>query len=227
MCTRNPRLLSRYFQHLRYNSTFPATESIAPEAAKHLECTNPNHNDLSSFLDYATRINLDKKSTVYVGTHYEYTVQASLRRLGFSLSRVGGASDHGIDLLGTWNLPSSLQPIKVLIQCKALAQKATPALVRELEGAFVGAPSGWRGNQVLALLVTQKESTKGVRDALGRSRWPMGFVLCTNEGKMSQMLWNRRAEEEGLQGTGVGIRYDGNSRNDKEIVLTWRGETIH
>ncbi|TVY34146.1 Uncharacterized protein LSUB1_G006391, partial [Lachnellula subtilissima] len=88
---------------------------------------------------------MDPRSTTYVGTHYEYTVQTALSRLGLSLKRIGGRSDYGIDLIGTWNLPSSLQPLQVLIQCKALASKAEPRVVRELEGAFVGAPTGWRG----------------------------------------------------------------------------------
>jgi len=45
--------------------------------------------------------------------------------------------DYGIDLLGTWSVPSALQPLKVLIQCKAFARKIEPSQARELEGAFV------------------------------------------------------------------------------------------
>ena len=187
---------------------------------------SPNHHDLPSFLEYAARIDLDTKSTVFVGTHYEYTVQTALRRLGMSLKRIGGASDYGIDLLGTWSLPSMSQPLKVLIQCKALARKVDPSQARELEGAFVGAPSGWRGTGVVGLLVSQKSATKGVREALGRSRWPMGYVLCGSDGKILQMVWNRRAEEEGLEGIGVGLKYDGGDQAEKQVILTWKGDTI-
>jgi len=70
-------------------------------------------------------------------------------------------SDYGIDLLGTWSVPSALQPLKVLIQCKAFARKIEPSQARELEGAFVGAPIGWREAGVLGLLVSQKSATKG------------------------------------------------------------------
>jgi hypothetical protein len=185
-----------------------------------------NHRDLASFLEYASHGDLDPKSSVYIGTHYEYIVQSSLQRLGISLKRVGGRSDHGIDLLGAWNLPAVPSPLKVLIQCKARAVKPSPAQVRELEGAFVGAPSGWRGSRVLALLISQKPATKGVRDALGRSRWPMGFVMCTDQGKILQMLWNRRAEDEGLLGVGVTLRYAEEGRDDREVVLTWQGKTL-
>jgi hypothetical protein len=186
-----------------------------------------NHHDLPSFLDYASRVGVDQQSSVYVGTLYEYTVQSSLERLGISLKRVGGRSDYGIDLLGTWNVPSTTSPLKVLVQCKARTAKAKPSEIRELEGAFVGAPSGWRGTGVLALLVSQQQATKGVRDALGRSRWPMGFVMCTDQGKILQMLWNRKADDEGLLGVGVTVKYAGGAREDKEIVLTWKDTPGH
>ena len=170
---------------------------------------------------------MDPKSTTFVGTHYEYKVQSSLTRLGMSLKRIGGKSDYGIDLLGTWSLPSVPQSVKVLIQCKAFARKVEPSQVRELEGAFVGAPLGWRGTGVLGLLASQKSATKGVREALGRSRWPMGYLLCGADGKILQMVWNRRAEQEGLEGIGVGLKYAGGDRSDREVILTWKGAVIN
>ncbi|KAL3418363.1 hypothetical protein PVAG01_10079 [Phlyctema vagabunda] len=204
-------------------STSPLTE---PDGLIYPESPNLEHHDLPSFLGYASHVGLNPKSTTYVGTHYEYIVQSSLRQLGMSLKRIGGKSDCGIDLLGTWNIPSAPQPLKVLVQCKALARKIDPAQARELEGAFGGAPPGWRGSGVLGLLVTQKSATKGVREALGRSRCPMAYVLCGSDGKILQMLWNRRAEQEGLEGVGVGLKYGGGDRDDKEVVLTWKGDVI-
>lgn len=167
---------------------------------------------------------MDPASTIYVGTHYEYTTQTALERLGMSLKRIGGKSDYGIDILGTWPLPSATLPLKVLIQCKALAKKMGPSQVRELEGSFDGAPTGWRGAGVLALLVSQNPATKGVREALGRSRSPMGYVLCSADGEIQQMLWNRRAEQEGLEGIEVGLKYGGGTVEEKEVFLTWKGE---
>ena len=203
-----------------YSSSIETKELVYPESQ------SSNHHDLVSFLEYSSRIDMDTKSTVFVGTHYEYTVQTAFERFGMSLKRIGGASDYGIDLLGTWALPSLPQPLKVIIQCKAFARKVEPSQARELEGAFVGAPPGWRGSGVLGLLVSQKSATKGVREALGRSRWPMGYVLCGSDGKILQMIWNRRAEEEGLDGIGVGLKYAGSDRTKREVVLTWKGETI-
>ncbi|GAB1318826.1 hypothetical protein MFIFM68171_09036 [Madurella fahalii] len=196
-----------------------------------------HHTDLSSFLSYAARTNLDRTSTFYVGTHFEYTACAALARLGFSLRRVGGTADCGIDLLGTWDLPPrrappapalpAPPPLRVLAQCKAV-QRPGPHLVRELEGAFAGAPAGWRGRRgatsgVMGVLVTEKSATRGIREALGRSRWPMVFVACSRAGKVGQVLWNRGAEMEGLEGLGIGKRYTGEG---SEVVLSWEGEYL-
>ncbi|QSZ33559.1 hypothetical protein DSL72_005127 [Monilinia vaccinii-corymbosi] len=184
------------------------------------------HHDLPSFLEFASRTGMDTSCTTYVGTHYEYTVKQALERLGMSLKQVGGRADCGIDLLGTWPLPTVHQPLKVLIQCKAFANKIKPAQARELEGTFVGAPQGWRTSGVLAFLVSQHAATKGVREALGRSRWPMGYVLCEADGRIMQMLWNRKAADEGLEGLGVEMQYAGGVRDEKELILTHKGTAI-
>ena len=210
------------------------TQKAGKELLKDLQIAakKRQHHDLPSFLQYAEKIGLDKKSTVYVGTYYEYLAQLSLKRLGFTLENTGGSNDYGIDLLGTWSLPVKPRPInlKVLVQCKALASRGGPNLIRELEGAFNGAPHTFGGPGLLGLLVTQKPATKGMRDALGRSNWPMGSVTITGEGWVVQVLWNRGAEEKGLQGVGVGIRYVEAKEKDEEqhpeVVLLWKGESI-
>jgi len=184
------------------------------------------HNDTPTYATYAQRAGLDTTSTTYVGTHYEYQVASTLKRLGFELRRVGGRGDFGIDLIGVWTVPSSPRPLRVIMQCKAAATKTMigPRLIRELEGAFVGAPPGWRGEGVIGLLVAQKPATKGVRDSLGRSRWPMGFISCLPDGKVQQMLWNREAEDQGLAGLGVGIRFSEGDHSAQELILTFQGK---
>lgn len=223
----NLYILSAGSLRVRRQSWREYATNATTEQLEYPQSSTTNHNDLVSFLEYAARVDLDPQSTVYVGTHYEYTVQSALGALGMSLKRIGGNWDNGIDLLGTWPLPSHPQPLKVLIQCKGLVRKMKPQETRELEGAFVGAPQGWRGPGVLAFLVSQKPATKGVREALGRSRWPMGYVLCSGDGKVLQMLWNRRAEQEGLEGIGVELKYAGEGPKEKEIVLTWKGNVIN
>ncbi|CCE28104.1 uncharacterized protein CPUR_01578 [Claviceps purpurea 20.1] len=172
------------------------------------ESPTPNHSDLASFICYAKRTGLDEDSTVYVGTHYEYTVAQSLARYGFDVTRVGGAFDGGIDLVGTWTIPfpaTSPLSMRVLIQCKAGSQRAGPRHIRELEGAFVGAPAGWRGAGVLAVLLSEYPATEGVRKSLGRSQWPMV-----------------RAQELGLEAYGVTVLHGGQGG----LVLTHNGKPI-
>ncbi|OHE98785.1 hypothetical protein CORC01_05874 [Colletotrichum orchidophilum] len=229
-----PRLLSR---HKRLtNSSVLLTHlstclSLRQRREKHPELLYPaapstNHHDIASFLAYANRTGLDVASTVYVGTHYEYTVSSTLAQYGIHAVRVGGVSDQGIDLLGTWKLPSQTDNMKVILQCKAGAQRVGPSQVRELEGSFVGAPVGWRGEGVIAFLVSEKPASKGVRESLGRSRWPMGFISCSREGAVQQMLWNQRADEEGLRGVGVTMRHVEDGKGESQIVLTHNGKRI-
>ncbi|GAP84830.1 putative conserved fungal protein [Rosellinia necatrix] len=226
-------LKGHYGNHVRADGphpplTRPFTSGtlIYPEAP-----SKDQHNDLPSYIAYAERINLDVESQVFVGTHYEYSVTSALCALGFDLRRVGGQSDKGIDLLGTWSVPSTPEnlPMRVLLQCKAYSSAKTarvgPQHIRELEGAYLGAPPGWRGSGVLALLVTQRPATKGIRDALANSRWPIGYVSCSRDGMLGQMLWNRRAEEEGLEGMGVTVKLSDDDRHGvaQRLVLTWKG----
>ena len=206
-------------------STRPPTRGSAPanRALAPAEPPTASHHDLHSFIEYARRTNLNIRSTVYVGTHYEYTVSSALAKYGLSLVRVGGASDYGIDLLGTWRLPSAAEPLRALVQCKAGA--IGPHVVRELEGAFVGAPVGWRGAGVLGVLASRKTATKGVGDALARSRWPMVFICCSAEGVVSQVRWNQKAAEEGLEGLHAVVRHSRGSSGDR-IALMWMGKPV-
>lgn len=218
------------------------TDSIP---ARLLSPVSKNHNDLPSFLTYAARTDLNTASNVYKGTHYEYTVASALSAFNFTLHRTGRSNDLGIDLVGHFGLPhptkvssrgrgrETWHELRVLVQCKAL--KPTPAMVRELEGAYVGAPAGWNSEGVLALLVASHAATKGVRDALQRSRWPMGLLQVTGKGEVRQFLWNPVAAQIGLEGLGVTVRYgegagagtedEGEmSKIKSTIALTWLGK---
>ena len=177
------------------------------------------HDSLQSFLDYAQKIDLDRASTVFSGTHYEYTVIETLTKFKFDLTRTGRGSDRGIDLLGQWNLPETPGGLRVLVQCKLQTgtNKAGPSLIRELEGAFQGTPSGWRGTGTMALLASTREATKGIREAMTRSRWPMGFLNVTPDGSVQQFLWNHSATEKGLEGMGA-VSYTHLTLPTKRIV---------
>jgi hypothetical protein len=191
-------------------------------------------------------VKLPTTSTVYIGTHYEYTVHAALARLGMRLTRVGGRADAGIDLLGQWlvpwqqqqqqqqqlsnghlstahstpSTPLSISPaphspfvtataaattngdgggdgdgaaptpclttaesaqalsrppspssssslsspslLHTLVQCKVLHRRPGPQLVRELEGAFSGAPLAWRRRAADAAFGGPAELARGL-----------------------------------------------------------------
>lgn len=196
--------------------------------------SSKKHHDIESFQEYARRANLGTGTPVYVGTLYEYTVASSLRRLGFDLHRTGRSSDQGIDLLGRWTVDGFSEPLRVIVQCKALNRSLDPKHVRELEGAFTGVPTEWRKENVIGLLATTNKATKGVTEALGRSRWPMGFLKVSTCGTVEQFLWNQTAIERGLEGLGVATRYsEGMAGGDDkspgvqtDVVLTWMGRPV-
>lgn len=134
------------------------------------------------------------------------------------------------------------------MQCKAFGTKGKkttgigPNLIRELEGAFVGAPAGWRGEGVVGVFVCPVAQTEGVRRAMRKSRWPLCWVGVEYEdvgeeeggdgqterkGRVSQVSWNEAARGVGLEGMGVTLRYSGEGeRIRKEAVLTWDGKVV-
>jgi hypothetical protein len=194
---------------------------IAPGSAQ--------HNDLQSFLKYASRQNLSSTNATYIGTLYEYTVASALRRLGFTLTRTGRTADLGIDLIGHWKVPSLPAPVRVIVQCKGHNKSLGPAYARELEGAFVGAPARWASEGTFGFLAAPMKATRGMRDALIRSRLPMGFLQVTNEGKILQLVWNHEATQRGLEGLGVTARFKPakeGGRLEEEIALTWKGLSL-
>jgi len=208
------------------------------------------HDSLPTFLKHAQQTSLCEKSSVYIGTHYEYLALSQLTPYGFELQRVGGAGDKGIDLLGKWQ-PPCLAPsrqkienektkedekmeISVVVQCKA-EKNVRPAQVRELEGVVSSrnAARTDRDNELdgdgvgmMGWLVSQGEITAGVRDAVRCASVPLGFICLKENGTVRQMLWNARATQMGLEGLGVGVKYggDGSSKTAEQVVLTWKGK---
>ncbi|GIJ88988.1 hypothetical protein Asppvi_007916 [Aspergillus pseudoviridinutans] len=220
-------LLTRLFR--RNLSASPIRRELDPFTRRLFKLPSPpspsqHHNDLASFLAYAERTSLPTTSTTYIGTHYEYTVQQTLQRFAFSLHRVGGRDDAGIDLVGTWHLPQHEHPLRVFVQCKALKTKLGPNLVRELEGTFRQSPVGWRTGTKIGVLVGPREATKGVRDAMARSAYPLLWMMVERDGELQQALWNSCAEQLGLGALGVEMVYGGAS--SRRISLTWNGSEL-
>jgi hypothetical protein len=188
--------------------------------------SSPYHTNLRTFLRYAKLTGLSEHSNIYVGTRYEYTCQETLSHFGFDLQRTGGAFDAGIDLLGSWRVPTrpATNPLRALVQCKFRRAKPGPSLVRELEGAFVGAPLAWKGGdleQAVGVLCVPGEPTKAVREAVKRCGRPVMLARVREDGGAPVVCFWNRAVEALVSGVEVGVRYrDG----EKEAVLIFQGE---
>lgn len=167
-----------------------ATSKAGPQPLSSLLPTHPSHNSLATFISYAQRSGLNPTRHTYLGTRYEYLAQATLTRLGLDLLRIGKTGDRGVDLAGRWYLSPSqnnqtgmaAEHLRVLVQCKRITgkRKLTPSVVREMDGAFLGAPVGWRAENVFGIIVSTKPATKGVTSALQASKRPMVWV-CMEE----------------------------------------------
>lgn len=77
----------------------------------------------------------------------------------------------------------------------------------------------------MGLLAAQQPATKGMREALQRSKWPMGFICCSAEGAVKQLLWNERAAAEGLEEFVAVARHTG-VNDEMELVLTLNGVPV-
>lgn len=212
----------------------PATALNTKSCQRHL--SSAKHYDLNTFIHHATSTALSPTSTVHVGTSYEYLCAHTLPRLGFrNLTRTGGRSDRGIDVLGHWESPSLAATgneggLHVIVQCKANARKAGPEMIRELEGAVAGAPGEWRGEGTIGVLCARREATDGVRQAVRRSERGIVWIMIEDgggegkEGKVRQILWNGRVGKQIGRRVGAGLRYVvGNKGMEKEVYLTLDG----
>jgi hypothetical protein len=179
--------------------------------------TDPSHDSLSTFLDYARRTQLDRASTTFAGTYYEYATQSLLRRYGFSLTRVGGRGDRGVDLKGTWTVATGEEKVElelpVIVQCKRLKSKVGPNLIRELEGALAG-----RSN-TLGVLVGTKGATKGVRDAMGRSRVGICWIMLEVEEQAGGEVANEDDGDE-VEEKEQGEGFDGVLQAMKDEIVS-------
>ncbi|KAK5956420.1 hypothetical protein OHC33_002997 [Knufia fluminis] len=197
----------------------------AANASKSLPSTSilTDHHDLSSYLRFhQSRINAQSDpakrdklsiSSVYLGTRYEYLIQRHLQdELGFSLTRIGGKGDGGVDLIGTWGLPGlssnssigssghrgggcsegvgTTQTFRVLLQAKRLSshRKPMPSLMRELEGTLMGSSSSRPLQEAFA--------AHRIRVASLQPRTPSP----SSPPSPSPSLWSSAASASGLNG---------------------------
>lgn len=110
-----------------------------------------------------------------LGTAYEKEVAGSLETyLGMRVKRVGGRGDNGIDLAVDWDLPGSNQH-RVIIQCKRITSKASPRLVRELEGTILTS-----GIKDIGILASTMEPSEQCLERIRHSKLCLMFMKICN-----------------------------------------------
>lgn len=85
--------------------------------------------------------------------------------------------------------------------------------------------------QKVGVLVCQREATKGVREALARSAYPLAWMMVERGGIVRQALWNGAVEQLGLGLLGVEVVYasDGGGQQGEvkgRIGFTWDGVEV-
>lgn len=133
------------------------------------------------------------QSSVFLGRQYEMACQRLLRTIGIDSRLMGGPSDGGIDLQGSWCLEpradetstgtggsSVSQPdrhsflpspkVPVIVQCKYITRTCPPAYVRELEGTL----GRWPGS--IGLLISSKVASRACVEAISISSAPLLFL---------------------------------------------------
>ncbi|CAB4395561.1 unnamed protein product [Rhizophagus irregularis] len=155
------------------------------------------HKDLESFLLIK---DINTESSVYKGTLYEYeTISCLQKNFGMITSRVGGASDSGIDFRGGWNLPNG-QKLKLVGQCKNYSNKCPPSSVRELEGVV----SGLTSENTFGILSSKSGFSHEAINRFKASVCPLIMVSVINNGKKCKsFVWNKSCEKflDGLEVT--------------------------
>ncbi|KAI7857005.1 hypothetical protein BDC45DRAFT_501488 [Circinella umbellata] len=197
--------------------------------------------DLKSFLQHAGLT--DTKSTVYRGTLFEWQTHEVLEKsLGMQLRRVGGKSDGGIDLRGTWPLlrrlsslqerkPNDLSPApaiapltSIVVQCKNTKAGCTPDHVRSLVGS-AGALYPDNNSSKIAILATSsnKRYTADTISYFMDSNMPLALARICNV-QLESLLFNPVAEETILNGLTVTTQYD--IQGDPTPILMYNGHII-
>ncbi|KAF9113357.1 hypothetical protein BGX27_001746 [Mortierella sp. AM989] len=186
------------------------------------------HTDLKSF----SKLNHNTKSTIYRGTLFEYQTQSILRKcLGIYTHRSAGNDDRGVDLRGTWFLPTSASPkpgdlvrhLKVIVQCKSMSVKVGPKYVRELQGSL-----SYETQPTMAVLAINSDFTKMALLPYVRSLWPMALVVIDAKNhQCSKLIWNNAAEKV-MQGIHIGTGWTyGDDGIKSRPALCFDGKVIN
>lgn len=191
--------------------------------------------EAQSCQDYLTvclKSMISLSSRVFRGTFYEFQAKEALERhLNLcNLSRVGGAGDNGIDLLGKWDLSKFKRKrknalasnnridrdseIRVLIQCKNHATKIKASIIRELAGVHEFHVNGnplKSAFPTFMFLVSPLPLTKQALAQLDTSSVPLIHVRMTSMSREISGLKNDDYLVENWQNYSIGPIYMNNT----------------
>lgn len=158
-----------------------------------------NEQLLTSFLKQTDK---DVTSTVYRGTLFELQTLASLESTcSMQLHHVGGKSDGGIDLRGSW-----FNNISILIQCKNSKGGCTPDHIRQLMGTTTLYANN--KNRTIGILstVSHKQFTRDVISHFNSSPVPLGLAT-VQDTTLKSLMFNKKAQAI-LKGLVISTQFD-------------------
>jgi hypothetical protein len=122
--------------------------------------------------------------TTELGRLFEQETRTCLQRYRVHFNNFQGkAGDEGVDLWGTWRLPS--QDLRVLVQCKNTKRSISPSTMRE----WCGTKPNVHG---LRILSSRKLPTKAALYEFERSEYPMAVMTLENT-KLTGFFLNQQA----------------------------------
>lgn len=167
----------------------------------------------------------DQTSNTFRGTLFEWQTKEALQaNFGMRLRHVGGRSDRGVDLRGSWPLRdlkairrdtqqiASLPDISptILAQCKNVKSGCTPDHVRALIGTIMAHNDSTKDTIGIMAIAGDKNFTKDVISQFMAS--PVPLSLAKIDGIRLQSIMFNHAADTVLQGLTITTHFDSQGR---------------
>lgn len=149
---------------------------------------------LTTFLNQTDK---DVTSTVYRGTLFELQTLTCLESTlgGMQLQHVGGKSDGGIDLRGSW------YNMNIIVQCKNIkGGGCTPDHIRQLMGTTLLNSTNKQQKTIGILSTTVNQKRQFTRDVISlfnSSPVSLGLVSI-QDTTLKSIMFNKKAQQQGF-----------------------------
>ncbi len=123
---------------------------------------------------------------------FELYTGSILSKYGFHLTTTPKSHDHGIDLYGSWNLPSCKKPLNSIIQCKYSKHRLLSVnIIREFEGVMSNTKLNYQAK--IGILASPIGFTRSAYKRFFQSIYPLGLVTINN--KLCDFQFNHQTFE--------------------------------